>query len=94
MDLTIVPNLFTGISIKTYEVTKSFSMLRILPNGDVYVAIIEGGSRNQFTWAFRGRIFDFIPSKNLLIGQPFKGSTFVTSAPQSLSIAPAAGAAT
>ena len=67
MDLAIVPNLFTGISIKTYEVAKSFSMLRILPNGDVYVAIVEGGSRNQFTWAFRGRIFDFIPFLILLI---------------------------
>ena len=42
-------------------------MLRILPNGDVYVAIVEGGSRNQFTWAFRGRIFDFIPFLILLI---------------------------
>ena len=38
--------------------------------------------------------FDFIPSKNLLIGHPFKGSTLITSAPQSLNIAPAAGAAT
>ncbi len=37
---------------------------------------------------------DFVPSKNDLIGQPVNGSTLITSAPQSLSIPPAPGAAT
>ena len=38
--------------------------------------------------------FDFVPSKNDLIGQPVNGSTLITSAPQSRSIPPAPGAAT
>ena len=37
---------------------------------------------------------DFVPSKNFLMGHPASGSIFITSAPQSLNIPPAAGAAT
>ena len=42
-------------------------MLRILPNGDVYVAIVEGGSRNQLLGPSAAGYLISFPSLILLI---------------------------
>ena len=64
MDLAIVQT-FTSISIKTYEIAKSSPCSGSCP-GDVYVAIEEGGSRNQFLGPSAAGYLISFPSSSFL----------------------------